>query len=220
MEKEKLEKKRLEKERREQARLEKIKKAKLEKERIRKEGLEKKRLEEEKREKARLEKERLEKEKLEKKRLEKERREQTRLERIKKAKLEKERIRKEGLEKKKTEKKPILALGLGVWSPSEDDDSFMIYEAQLRLKGSLRVFGGGGESSDQSSYISYFGARMGDKLNFGVGGMSSTSLEKTELMFTGGFSLGADWVRLEGNYFYVPENEDLNGIRAILGIRF
>jgi len=245
LEKERIEKKRLEKERREQARLEKIKEAKLEKEGIRKEGLEKKRLEEEKGEKARLEKERLEKEKLEKKRLEKEKREQARLEKIKeaklekerireerlekkrleeekreKARLEKERIRKERLDKKKTEKKPILALGLGAWSPSEETNSSMIYEAQLRLKGSLRVFGGGGESSDQSSYISYFGVRMGDKLNFGVGGMSSTSLEKTELMFTGGFSLGADWVRLEGNYFYVPENEDLNGIRAILGIRF
>jgi len=220
LEKEKLEKKRLEEEKREQARLERIKKARLEKEGIRKEGLEKERLEKEKREKARLEKERLEKEKLEKKRLEKEKREQARLEKIKKAKLEKERIREERLEKKKTEKKPILTLGLGEWFPSEDDNSFMIYEAQLRLKGSLRVFGGGGESSDQSSHISYFGARMGDKLNFGVGGMSSTSLEKTELMFTGGFSLGADWIRLEGNYFYVPENEDLNGIRAILGIRF
>jgi len=40
------------------------------------------------------------------------------------------------------------------------------------------------------------------------------------LMFTGGFSLGADWIRLEGNYLYVPENEDANGVRAILGIRF
>jgi len=224
---EKLEKKRLEKEKGEKARLEKerlekerIEKKRLEEEKREKARLEKERLAKEKIKKARLEKERLEKEKLEKKRLEKERREQARLERIKEVKLEKEGIRKEGLEKKKTEKKPILALGLGAWSPSEDDNSFMIYEAQLRLKGSLRVFGGGGESSDQSSYISYFGARMGDKLNFGVGGMSSTSLEKTELMFTGGFSLGADWIRLEGNYFYVPENEDLNGIRAILGVRF
>ena len=220
LEKERLEKKRLEKEKREQARQEKIKKASLEKERIREERLEKERLVKEKREKAKLEEERLEKERLEKKRLEEEKREQARQEKIKKAKLEKEGTRKERLEKKKTEKKPILGVGLGLWSPSENDNSFMIYEAQLRLKGNLRVFGGGGESSDESSYITYFGARMGDKLNVGVGGMNSSALEKTELMFIGGFSLGTDRVRLEANYLYVSGNEDLNGIRTILGIRF
>jgi len=96
----------------------------------------------------------------------------------------------------------------------------MIYEAQLRLKGNLRFFAGGGESSDEPSYIGYFGVRIGDKLNVGVGGMNSSALEKTELMFTGGFSLGGNRVRLEGNYLWVPENENANGIKAILGIRF
>jgi len=201
-EKERLEKRRVAREQKEKARQESIRQAKLERERKGEEKLKKAKLEEEKRI------------------LERERREQARMERVKMADLEKERIRKARLEKKKTEKKPILGVGLGEWFPSEDNNSLMVYEAQLRLKGSLRLFGGGGESSDESSYMSYFGVRIGDKLNLGVGGINSTALEKTELMLIAGFSLGADWVRLEGNYFYVPENEDLNGIRAILGIRF
>jgi len=96
----------------------------------------------------------------------------------------------------------------------------MIYEAQLRIFGSIRLFGGGGESPDKSSYIGYFGVRIGDKLNVGVGRMNSSALAESKLMLTGGFSLGTDRVRLEGNYFYIPENQDANGIRAILGIRF
>ncbi|MEA3485436.1 MAG: hypothetical protein U9R03_01870, partial [Candidatus Aerophobetes bacterium] len=156
-----------------------------------------------------LEEKRIEKEKLERERLEKER-------------LEKERTERERLEKERLEKEPIVApaLGLGEWFPSRGNNSFMIYEAQLRLLGSLRLFGGGGESSDKSSYIGYFGVRIGDKLNIGVGRMNSSALEEAKLMLTGGFSLGTDRVRLEGSYFYVPENEDANGIRAILGIRF
>ena len=158
--------------------------------------------EEEEREKAKLEEERIRKEKIEK------------------AKQEKERIKKAGLEKKETEKKPVLALALGQWFASKDNSSFMIYEAQLRLKGSLRLFGGGGKSSEESSYIGYFGLRIGDKLNIGVGGINSSALEKTELMLSAGFSLGTEAVRLEGNYFYIAENEDVSGIRAALGIRF
>jgi len=191
-----------------------------EKELVKLEKLEKKRIEEEKREKAKLEQERLEKKRREQARLEKEKRKQARLERMKKAKQEKEIRAKARLEKQKTEKQPVLAVGLGGWSPSRDNNSFMIYEAQLRLKGSLRVFGGGGEVSGKSSYVSYFGLRIGDKLNFGVGGMNSTALEKTELMLIAGFSLGTDRVRLEGNYLYLPQNEDASGIRATLGIRF
>ena len=173
-----------------------------EKELLELERLEKEKVEEEEREKAKLEEERIRKEKIEK------------------AKQEKERIKKAGLEKKETEKEPVLALALGKWFPSKDNSSFMIYEAQLRLKGSLRLFGGGGKSSEESSYIGYFGLRIGDKLNIGVGGINSSALEKTELMLSAGFSLGTEAVRLEGNYFYIAENEDVSGIRAALGIRF
>jgi len=173
--------------------LESIEKELLELERLKKEKVE----EEEKKEKAKLEKEKREK-----------------------AKLEEERIKKAGLEKKETEKGPVLALALGQWFPSKDNNSFMIYEAQFRLKGSLRLFGGGGKSSEESSYIGYFGVRIGDRLNIGVGGINSSALEKTELMLSAGFSLGTERVRLEGNYFYITENEDVSGIRAALGIRF
>ncbi len=173
----------------------------IEKELLELEGIEKKRVQKEKKEKAKLEEERIRKEKIEK------------------AKQEKERIKKAGLEKKETEKKPVLALALGQWFPSKDNNSFMIYEAQVRLKGSLRLFGGGGKFSEGSSYIGYFGVRIGDRLNIGVGGINSSVLEKTELMLSAGFSLGTERVRLEGNYFYVAENEDASGIRAILGIR-
>ena len=172
------------------------------------------------------EKELLELDRLKKERVEEERKkakleeERIRKEKIEKAKQEKERIKKAGLEKKETEKKPVFALAPGQWFASKDNSSFMIYEAQLRLKGSLRLFGGGGKSSEESSYIGYFGLRIGDKLNIGVGGINSSALEKTELMLSAGFSLGTDRVRLEGNYFYVAENEDVSGIRAALGIRF
>ena len=174
----------------------------IEKELLELERLKKEKGEEEEREKAKLEEERIRKEKIEK------------------AKQEKERIKKAGLEKKETEKKPVLALALGQWFASKDNNSFMIYEAQLRLKGSLRLFGGGGKSSEESSYISYWGLSIGDKLNIGVGGINSSALEKTELMLSAGFSLGTEAVRLEGNYFYIAENEDVSGIRAALGIRF
>ena len=168
-----------------------------------------------------IEKELLELERLKKERVEEEReKEKLEEEKREKAKLEEEIIKEAGLEKKETEKKPVLALALGQWFPSKDNSSFMIYEAQLRLKGSLRLFGGGGKSSEGSSYIGYFGVRIGDKLNIGVGGINSSALEKTELMLTAGFSLGTDRVRLEGNYFYIAENEDVSGTRAILGIRF
>jgi len=177
-----------------------------EKELLELERLKKEKVEEEERERAKLE------EKREKEKLEEEKRE--------KAKLEEERIKKAGLEKKETEKGPVLALALGKWFPSKDNNSFMIYEAQLRLKGSLRLLGGGGKSSEGSSYIGYFGVRIGDRLNIGVGGINSSALEKTELMLTAGFSLGTEIVRLEGNYFYIAENEDASGIRAILGITF
>jgi len=120
---------------------------------------------------------------------------------------------------KSEEKKGILALGLGNWFLSGNNNSFTIYEAQLRLRGSLRLFGGGGETPDESSHIGYFGARIGDKLNVGIGGMNSNVLEKSELMYIGGLSLGTDKVRLEGSYFYVPENDDANGIRALLQLR-
>lgn len=154
-----------------------------------------------------LEKKRAEKEKLERKRLEEE-------------KKEKERIKKAKLEKKKTEEKTFFALGLGTWFPSKDNNSFMIYEAQLRLKENLMLFSGGGQSSNRFSYIRYLGIRIGDKLNVGVGGINSSALQKTELMLTAGFSLGTDRVRLEGNYFYVPESQDANGIKALLAIEF
>jgi len=160
--------------------------------------------------------------KLEEERLEKERREKKRLEedKIEKAKLEKERVEKAELRKKRIERKTILAVGLGGWSPSEDNDSLMIYEGQIRLKKDLRLFGAGCKSSGKSSYIGYFGVRIGDRLNLGVGGMDSSALEKTRLMFIGGFSLGTDRLRLEASYLYVPENQDAKGIRTILGIRF
>jgi len=173
-----------------------------EKELLELERLKKEKGEEEQREKAKLEEERIRKEKIEK------------------AKQEKERIKKAGLEKKETEKEPVFALAPGQWFASKDNSSFMIYEAQLRLKGSLRLFGGGGKSSEESSYIGYFGLRIGDRLNIGVGGINSSALEKTELMLSAGFSLGTEAVRLEGNYFYIAENEDVSGIRAALGIRF
>ncbi|GAH89844.1 unnamed protein product, partial [marine sediment metagenome] len=157
---------------------------------------------------------------LEEERLENEKKEKARLEKIKKAKLDKERIKKARLEKKETEKETIAAFGLGAWFPSKDNNSFMIYEAQLRLKDNFRLFVGGGKSPAEPSSVSYFGVRIGDRLNLGIGGMNSSALGKTELMLTGGFSLGTDRVRLEGNYFYVPENQDANGTRVILEIKF
>ena len=133
---------------------------------------------------------------------------------------EKELVELERLEKKKLEKEVFLAIGLGEWFSCSGTNSFMIYEAQLRLKDSLRLFSGGGGSSDQTSYVSYLGIRTGDKLNFGAGIIKSDSFEGATSFFTAGFSLETDRVRLESNYFYMPENQDVNGIRVMLGIEF
>ncbi|MFQ6066199.1 MAG: secretin N-terminal domain-containing protein [bacterium] len=160
--------------------------------------------------------------KLEEERLEKEKRggekKKESLEEIKNAKQEE--TQKARVENKNSQKKTICVVGLGEWFPSRDNNSFMVFEAQLRFKGNLRLFGGGGKSSDGSSYLSYLGARIGNELHVGIGGMNSTSLDKTESMLTLGFSLGTDRVKLEGNYFYIPQDQDFNGITAILGIRF
>ena len=131
---------------------------------------------------------------------------------------EEELVKLERLEEERRDKETFFALALGEWLPSRDANSFMIYEAQLRLKKNLRLFGGGGQSSGGSSHIIYLGVRIGDKLNIGVGGINSSTLEKTEWMLTGGVSLRRDKVILEGNYLYVPENQDVNGIRVMLGI--
>jgi len=133
---------------------------------------------------------------------------------------EKELVELERLEKKKLEKEKREAIGLGEWFSCSGTNSFMIYEAQLRLKDSLRLFSGGGGSSDQTSYVSYLGIRTGDKLNFGAGIIKSDSFEGATSFFTAGFSLETDRVRLESNYFYMPENQDVNGIRVMLGIEF
>ncbi len=220
---EKLEEERLEQERLEQE--ERLDQEKKEKERLEKEKLEKERQEKAKPEKARkaelkkerLEKQRLEKERLEKQRLEKERQEKARLEKVRKAKLEKERARRARLGRKEG---TTFALGLGGWSPSEYDSSLFIYEAQVRLKENLTLFGAGSNSTGKSSYISYFGVRTGDRFNVGVGRMSSSTLDEDGWMVTGGVSLGTERVRLEAHYLYVPAEDDGKGIRTMLGIRF
>ncbi len=113
----------------------------------------------------------------------------------------------------KPEKEKKLALAAGYWFP-ENGDSVTVYEGQLALNESLKLFGGGGEG------IGYGGLKYGDMLNLGVGGIKLDSLEDTEFMVTAGLSFGTDRVRLEGDYFYLPNRKDESGIKAALQIRF
>ena len=166
------------------------------------------------------EKELVEVERLEKKKLEKEKREKERLEQKKLKEEKREAEEKAKLEKGSLGKETFLAIALGEWFPCSGTNSFMIYEAQIRLKENLMLFGGSGQSSDNSLRIGYFGIRTGDKFNVGVGGMGSNVGQRIELLLTAGFSLGTGRVRLAGNYFYVPESQDANGIKALLAIRF
>lgn len=116
-------------------------------------------------------------------------------------------------------KKDILAVGLGEWYPSTGIDPFMIYEAQLRLGENLRLFGGGGRSFNNSSYISYLGVKTEGKLNIGVGGIQSSAFERAEFLFCTGIFLEIDKTRIQIDYFYVPKKEEVNGIRAFIGVR-
>ena len=125
---------------------------------------------------------------------------------------------KEIKERKPVERAKRLAVGVGAWFLSEDEDSLLVYEAQISLTPSLRLFGGGGQKEER--YVGYAGLKYGDLLNIGIGGLNSDKLGKTEFMITGGLSIGTDNVRLEGDYFYLPNAQDESGVRAVLQIRF
>jgi len=120
--------------------------------------------------------------------------------------------------KKPIEKAKRLAVGIGAWFLPEDEDSLLVYEAQIFLTESLKLFGGGGKKEER--YVAYGGLRYGDLLNIGIGGLNSDKLRKAEFMITGGLSIGTDNVKLEGDYFYLPNAQNESGVRAALEIRF
>ena len=158
---------------------------------------------------------------LEKNRLELEKKKEAeKLEKVRELELKEKRIDKVKTEVKKVRKESIFGIGLGQWFSSMNGDSFMTYEAQLLLKGNVRLFSGGGRTSDQSSSVTYFGAQIGDKLNIGIGGIQSGTSEKVNLMLTTGFSLGTERLRLEGSYLYVPGEEGSSGTKVMLAIAF
>lgn len=109
----------------------------------------------------------------------------------------------------KPEKEKKLALAVGYWFP----ETVTVYEGQLVLGESLRLFVGGGEG------IGYGGLKYGDILNLGVGGIKFADSDNVEFMITGGLSFGSDRIRLEGDYFYLPNAKD-SGVKATLAIRF
>lgn len=123
------------------------------------------------------------------------------------------------VEKKKPKRKIRFALAGGVWFSESIKDSIIVYEGELFLGAKVRLFGGGGSND---SWISYYGLKysFGDILSLGVGGLSSSILGKTELMLDGGISVGTDRVRLNIDYFYVPEEEKAGGTRVGIGVRF
>jgi len=158
---------------------------------------------------------------LEKSRLELEKKKEAeKLEKVRELELKEKRIDKVKTEVKKVRKEKIFGIGLGQWFSSMNSDSFMTYEAQLLLKRNVRLFSGGGRTSDQSSSVTYFGVQIGDKLNIGIGGIQSGTSEKVNLMLTTGFSLGTEKLRLEGSYLYVPEEEGSSGTKVMLAIAF
>ena len=158
---------------------------------------------------------------LEKSRLELEEKKQAeKLEKVKELELKEKRIDKVESEVKIVRKDHIFGIGLGQWFSSMNGDSFMTYEAQLFLKGNVRLFSGAVRTSDQSSSVAYFGAQIGDKLNIGIGGIQSGPSEKVNLMLTTGFSLGTAKLRLEGSYLYVPKEKGSSGTKVMLAIAF
>jgi len=117
------------------------------------------------------------------------------------------------------EKIKRLALGVGSWF-SSDGDSLLVYDGQLILSKDtkLKLFGGGGQKEER--YVGYAGLKYGDMLNIGVGGINANNLPETELFLSFGLSFGTDTVRLESDYFYIPDNVDESGARVLLKIRF
>ena len=119
----------------------------------------------------------------------------------------------------KPEREIKFGLGAGVWFSQSIQDLIVIYEGQFSISPEIKLFGGGGTDD---SWISYYGVKysFGDILNFGVGGINSNVLDKTELMFTGGFSFGTDRFRLSTDYFYIPMEEKASGTRVCIEVRF
>jgi len=109
----------------------------------------------------------------------------------------------------------------GGWFPKSIDSSFVVYDARIQVVAGLRIFGGG-SSTIQSPWIGYYGLGYNfyDFLNIGVGGVNSHNLSRTELMYSAGISLGPDRMKLNLDYFYLPEQEANSGVRAGIGIRF
>lgn len=120
---------------------------------------------------------------------------------------------------KKKERKIWLGVYSGVWSSDSIKEGLVVYDGELKLW-DVKLFGGGG--SNQNSWVNYGGVKysIGDILNLGAGGFDSYQLDKMRLMYTAGISLGTERFRLSADYFYVPENKEVSGVKASIGLRF
>ncbi len=109
----------------------------------------------------------------------------------------------------------------GGWFPKSMESPIIIYEAQIRIVAGLRIFGGGGGNALQPPWMGYYGLGYNffDFINIGVGGVNSPDSSRTELMYRAGISLGGDRMRLNLDYFYLPEQEANSGVRVGIAIR-
>ena len=112
-----------------------------------------------------------------------------------------------------------FGVGAGGYFSESADNTVMVYEGEFTA-GSLGLFGGAGDSG--IFWIRYLGLRwrLTDLVSLGIGGVDSSDLEQAEIMYDVGISLGSDRLRLNVDYFYVPEAENAGGTRAGLQIRF
>ncbi|MCW3986709.1 MAG: hypothetical protein NWE87_00170 [Candidatus Bathyarchaeota archaeon] len=121
----------------------------------------------------------------------------------------------ENLERRRIE----FGLAVGAWFPKSNKKAIAACEGQLLIGSDVTLFAGGGWDD---SWITYYGVKytFADILSLGVGGLNSTILEKTELMYLGGLSHDIGKVRLSVDYLYLPEEEDASGTRACIAVRF
>ncbi|MCD6500639.1 hypothetical protein J7K42_01310 [bacterium] len=132
---------------------------------------------------------------------------------------EKETFLEKILEKKVVvEKQKQLSFGVGSWISA----SLFIFEGDLFLNknNTGKLFVGGGKNDDRYLYYGGLEGTLWDLFDLGVGVINSDTLANTEFMLTAGLSIGTDDVRLEGNYFYLPNAQDESGVRVAIEFRF
>ncbi len=106
-----------------------------------------------------------------------------------------------------------LKVGFGAWIPKEGDVSSLI-EGEVRLSRNLELFGF--FSKDD---LHGLGLKYGQGIaSVGIANVSSKDFSSFGL--TAGLELGTDRFRVQGDYIYLPNQDEKNGVKVGVGVQF